>query len=96
MHNRLTQTLAFLFLLLPAATPAATVYRFAGDRLSGVYQLKVNGDDVPVTAFPDVNRPPTRVSPPPTARPPNGSPRPPASSAFIMPTWHVRANSRSN
>ncbi len=32
-----------------------TVYRFAGDRLSWVYGLKINGADVPVTALPNID-----------------------------------------
>ena len=32
-----------------------TIYHFAGDRPSWVYQLKVNGQDVPVTALPNID-----------------------------------------
>ena len=55
MNNRLALTAALCILLLPAGTQAATVYRFDGDRLSGAYQLKIDGKETPVTAFPDLD-----------------------------------------
>jgi hypothetical protein len=53
--ERCLLTAVLLLLLLRSQAQAATVYRFDGDRLSGVYQLKVNGEAVPVTAFPNVD-----------------------------------------
>lgn len=47
---------AVLLAMLPATSiRAATVYRFPGDGLSWSYRLKVAGDDVPVTATPDID-----------------------------------------
>ena len=59
MHKNSMLTAVFLAMLLAAkisaAPQGATVYRFADDRLSWAFQLKINGDNVPVTAFPNID-----------------------------------------
>jgi hypothetical protein len=55
MNKRLTLLAAFLIVVLVSWTQADTVFRFPGDRFSWIYQLKVDGVDVPVTAFPDID-----------------------------------------
>jgi hypothetical protein len=42
-------------ILIPTFSQAIEVYRFAGDRISWAYRLKVNGEETPVTAFPDID-----------------------------------------
>lgn len=55
MNKRTPLTVPLLLLALAALAEAATVYRFADDRLSWAYQLRIDGEQVPVTAFPDID-----------------------------------------